>query len=316
MRIVFMGTPEMASQVLSSISSHHEIVGVYTMPDAVRGRGKRLTPSPVKKCAVDLDLDVYTPETLRDNGVLDKLASLKPDVICVVAYGALLPAKVLEIPKFGCLNVHTSLLPRWRGAAPIQRALLANDKETGVSIMKLDEGLDTGPYCIQAAVPIEELSLEQLESELATVGSECLLEALYQIENGTVQWFEQPNEGITYASKIQKSELLLDPADTALENVLRVRASSDAHPSRAIIAEKPLVVLKAKLTSDKESIDLVKNLISGEAIFVQKRLFLGASDGVFEIEYVKPDGKKAMDAKSFAIGLQGIKGKTFAWRKS
>ena len=316
MRVVFMGTPKLASQVLSAISTKHDIVGVYTRPDAVRGRGKKLTPSPVKELALSLGLEVHTPTSLSESATLKELASLDPDVICVVAYGALLPKQVLEIPHYGCLNVHTSLLPRWRGAAPIQRALLANDKETGVSIMKVEEGLDTGAYCIQERVSIGDYSLEELESELASIGSASLLKALDQMENGTVEWVEQPSEGITYASKIQKSELALDPASTAIENVLRVRASSDAHPSRAIVADKALVVLRAKALDDQASFELAENLSSGEAAFVQKRLFLGASDGAFEIELVKPDGKKAMDAKAFATGLQGIKGKTFAWRKS
>ena len=316
MRIVFMGTPTLASKILTAVSSQHEIVGVYTMPDAIRGRGKRLTPSPVKECALALGFDVHTPEKLSSEFVLEELEALEPDVICVAAYGALLPKRVLDIPRFTCLNVHTSLLPRWRGAAPIQRAILANDAETGVSIMRMDIGLDTGPYCIQAAVQIGDLTLEQLECELATVGSTCLLEALDQISNGTVKWTEQSSEGITYASKIQKAELALDPENTALQNVLRVRASSDAHPSRANVAGKPLVVLQAKETSDHVSAEQIGKLGPGEGVFVQKRLFLGASDTAFEIEYVKPDGKKAMDAKAFATGIQGIKGTTFAWRRS
>ena len=144
MRVVFMGTPAFAATILDDLAEQHDVAAVYTRPDAVRGRGKRLEPSPVKAAAERRGLRVLTPRTLRDEAAQRELASFAPDVICVAAYGAILPKEVLDIPRFGCLNVHASLLPRWRGAAPIERAILAGDEEAGVCIMRMEVGLDTG----------------------------------------------------------------------------------------------------------------------------------------------------------------------------
>ena len=153
MRVVFMGTPRFAAEILDELAEFHEIAAVYTRPDAVRGRGKALAPSPVKEVAERRGFPVRTPRTLRDAEVLSELAAFAPDVICVAAYGAILPKDVLDLPPFGCLNVHGSLLPRWRGAAPIERAILAGDEEIGVCIMAMEEGLDTGDYCVCRSLP-------------------------------------------------------------------------------------------------------------------------------------------------------------------
>ena len=178
MRVVYMGTPDFSATILEELAAHHEVTAVYTRPDAVRGRGKKLVPSPVKELAERLGLPVLTPRTLRDEAVQAELASFEPEAICVAAYGALLPREVLELPPHGCLNVHGSLLPRWRGAAPIERAILAGDPETGVSIMEMEEGLDTGPYCVQRSIPIAGLRSPVLSDVRAVLGVRALLTAL------------------------------------------------------------------------------------------------------------------------------------------
>ena len=316
MRIAFMGTPQLAADILAGIVPHHEVAAVFTRPDAVRGRGKQLVASPVKQRALDLGLDVLTPATLKDESVAQSLESLGVDLVCVVAYGALLPARILQIPRFGCMNAHMSLLPRWRGAAPIQRAILSGDEFCGVSIMKMEEGLDTGPYCLQEKVPIETKNLAQLEGELAVAGSNGFVEAMTLIESGSIQWIEQPEAGVTYAEKIEKSELILDPGDLAWKNVARVKASSEAHPARTVLEGRALTILEASTANDEDALESCKALEPGQASFARKRLFMMAKDGLVELIGVKPDGKKAMDARSFAAGIQGVKGKVLSWERA
>ena len=207
MRVVFMGTPAFAATILDDLAEQHDVAAVYTRPDAVRGRGKRLEPSPVKAAAERRGLRVLTPRTLRDEAAQRELASFAPDVICVAAYGAILPKEVLDIPRFGCLNVHASLLPRWRGAAPIERAILAGDEEAGVCIMRMEEGLDTGAYCVCRTAIVDGKSASELTDELADLGSHALLTALVHVERDAAEWTEQDEEQVTYASKIEKREL-------------------------------------------------------------------------------------------------------------
>ena len=191
MRVVFMGTPAFAATILDDLAEQHDVAAVYTRPDAVRGRGKRLEPSPVKAAAERRGLRVLTPRTLRDEAAQRELASFAPDVICVAAYGAILPKEVLDIPRFGCLNVHASLLPRWRGAAPIERAILAGVEEAGVCIMRMEEGLDTGAYCVCRTAIVDGKSASELTDELADLGSHALLTALVHVERGAAEWTEQ-----------------------------------------------------------------------------------------------------------------------------
>ena len=187
MRVVFMGTPEFAATILEDLSQQHEVAAVYTRPDAVRGRGRKLEPSPVKRTAERLGLPVLEPRTLRDEAVQAELASFEPDVICVAAYGAILPKAVLDLPPFGCLNVHASLLPRWRGAAPVERAILAGDAVAGVCIMRMEEGLDTGAYCVCRTARIDGKTAPELTDELANLGSHALLTALVHVQSGAAE---------------------------------------------------------------------------------------------------------------------------------
>lgn len=315
MRVVFMGTPAFAATILEELVQQYEVVAVYTRPDAVRGRGKRLEPSPVKAAAERLGLPVFTPRTLRDEIAQRELAALRPDVICVAAYGAILPKAVLDLPRFGCLNVHASLLPRWRGAAPIERAVLAGDEEAGVCIMRMEEGLDTGAYCVCRTTTIGGKTADELTDELADLGSHALLTALVHVERGAAEWTEQDESQVTYASKIEKGELDLSPSETASVLERRVRASSAGHPSRAVVAGRGLTVLRASVLVDAPGIELAAGIAPGEVRFAGKRLFLGAADGALEALSVKPDGRAAMDAKAFAAGVQGIKDGGLTWEE-
>ncbi len=309
MRVVFMGTPQFAQTVLEILlSSSHQIVGVVTRPDAVRARGKRLESSPVKQLAQAHDIKILEATSFKHDEVFSQLASWEPDVICVAAYGALLPKRVLELPSYGCLNVHGSLLPRWRGAAPVERAILAGDSDTGIGIMRMEEGLDTGPVCKECRVAIEDKPASLLSEELAQAGGKALVETLDTLERGLdLVWAEQSDEGITYAEKLEKGELNISPDLSVEQCALRVQASSDHCPVRCMVADKTLTVLSAQ----KVETDIA--CAPGHVILQSKKLYLGCVDGVLELIEVKPDGKKVMQAQAFALGVQGIKQGHHTW---
>lgn len=314
MRIVFMGTPDFAASILRAIAPVHDVVAVYTRADAVRGRGKKLLPSPVKTVAEGLGIPVRTPATLRDADVVRELAAAAPDAICVAAYGMILPREVLGIPRLGCLNVHASLLPRWRGAAPVERAILAGDEEAGVCVMRMEEGLDTGDYCICRAIDVADTSAPLLTDQLADLGAHALLTALSQAEAGVIRWTAQEAELVTYAAKIERGELDLSPADSACVLCRKVQASSEAHPSHAAVAGKRVTVLGVRgIAGDARAAEFAKDIAPGQVRFAGKRLFIGAADGAVELLSVKPDGKQAMEAKAFAAGIQGIKDGNKIW---
>ena len=309
MKVVFMGTAPLASTILEELHRCHEVVGVFTRPDAVRGRGKKLVASPVKETALALGLDVYTPQSMKGEGAFELVEGLHPDVICVASYGCILPKRVLDIPPYGCFNVHTSLLPRWRGAAPIERAILAGDERTGVSIMRMEEGLDTGPYCICRSIDINGIYLEDLNSRLAELGAAALVDALALAEAGEIAWIEQGEEGLTYAEKLNKDELDLTPDDSVREIDAKVRVASDSRPAKLCLAGRTIAVERV---APYEGSQLAK----GEAALIAKRLVIGASDGELELVRVKPDGKKSMDGRAFAAGIQGIKGTRVEWGRA
>ncbi|MGH8179351.1 MAG: methionyl-tRNA formyltransferase [Steroidobacteraceae bacterium] len=225
LRVAFAGTPEFAvPTLLSLMGSPHELVGVLTQPDRPRGRGQRLSPSPVK-AAVDPSVPIAQPATLRSEDDRAPLVGWRPDVLVVVAYGLILPKAVLEIPRLGCVNVHASLLPRWRGAAPVERALLAGDPTTGVTIMLMEEGLDTGPVLLQRTLPIDSQDTgASLRARLATEGAPLLLEALQGLAAGALKPHPQPAAGVTYARKLQKSEAVIDWTRPAVEIERQIRA--------------------------------------------------------------------------------------------
>lgn len=294
MRIVFMGTPEFAVPSLRALAGAHDVRLVLTRPDAVRGRGRRLEPSAVKAAATELGIDVLEAKRITDE-VMDAIRAAEPDAVVVAAFGCILPDAVLTAAPLGCVNVHASSLPRWRGAAPIQRAILSGDARAGVSIMRVVHDLDAGAYCRQADVEVGEKSCPQVMGELAELGARELLVALRQMEDGTAEWVEQDESKVTYARKVEKAEMLLDPAATALDNRRRVQTSLDAAPARMAVAGKGVRVLAARVAGDEAS--------QGEVIVRHGRVIAGCADGAIELLRVKPDGKREMEASAWAAGL-------------
>ena len=227
MRLAFMGTPEFAVPTLGAlIAAGHEIVAVYSQPPRPAGRGKALRASPVQECAEAAGIQVRTPLTLRDEMEQQAFAALDLDAAVVAAYGLILPSPILEAPRRGCLNVHGSILPRWRGAAPVQRAILAGDEVTGVTIMGMERGLDTGPMFDVREFPIERKTAGELTEEIAYLGAELMVEVLERLDE--IVPVPQPAEGVTYASKIEKHEARLDFSRSATEVERQVRAFNPA----------------------------------------------------------------------------------------
>ncbi|MCG7601173.1 methionyl-tRNA formyltransferase [Halomonas sp. McH1-25] len=248
LRVVFAGTPTFAAESLKALlASQHDIVAVYTQPDRPAGRGRKLTPSPVKALAQERGIDVYQPATLKDSQAHQTLAALDADVMVVVAYGLLLPQAVLDIPRLGCLNVHASLLPRWRGAAPIQRAIEAGDSETGVTIMQMDAGLDTGDMLLTRRLPIEATTTGgALHDRLAQLGGDAIAEALDALSSGSLTATPQPSDGVTYAGKLSKAEAELDFTRAAEELAARVRAFNPWPVAWTLLDGQPLRIWLAE----------------------------------------------------------------------
>ncbi len=296
LRVVFMGTPDFAVPSLRALSERHDVALVVTRPDAVRGRGKRLQPSPVKAAAMEAGLPVL--ETRRvDEGVVSRIADLAPDVICVAAYGAILPDELLSVAPMGCVNVHASLLPKGRGAAPIQRAVLEGDERVGVSIMRIVHELDAGPYCAQASMEVGERTCLEVMESLAALGATLLCESLDRMLSGQACWTEQDESRVTYAAKVEKAEMFLDPNDTASLNRHRVQASLDAAPSRLRVAGRGVRAMDARVAG----VD-----VAPSSVLVQKgHVYLGCAQGALELTRVKPDGKREMMASAWASGLRG-----------
>jgi len=247
LQIIFAGTPEFAAVTLEALlHSPHKIKAVYTQPDRPAGRGQKLTPSPVKELAIKNHLPVYQPQTLRDEQEQKKLADLQADVMIVVAYGLLLPVPVLTAPKLGCINVHASLLPRWRGAAPIQRAILAGDKKTGVTIMQMEAGLDTGPMLYKAECTIEKNDTSQiLHDRLAKLGADALLKTLVQLPQLKPE--TQNAALVTYAHKITKEEARLDWNVSAEELNYKIRAFNPWPVAFFMLNGQPVRVWQAEI---------------------------------------------------------------------
>lgn len=314
MRIVFMGTPRFAADILENLIAQHEVCAVFTRPDAISRRGNRAVPSPVREVAMAHGIPAYMVESLRQRPAQDLMRDLAPELIVVAAYGYILPREILDIPVHGCLNVHSSLLPRWRGAAPVQRAILAGDEQVGVCIMRMEEGLDTGDWCVCRSLDVGDRPYVDLLDELADLGSQALLTAIGLVESGRVEWNAQDEALALYAPKIDRGELFIRPEDDALSNKLRVQASSPAHPARCIVASRPVTVLEARMVKDEQLLaDLHRHLEQGRIIFRDKRLFLGCFDGPLEVLAIRPDSKKAMDARSFAAGVQNVKSGVVSW---
>lgn len=293
MRVVFMGTPAFAVPSLEALTARHDVVLVITQPDAASGRGSALHPPEVKTAATALGLEVYQPTTLR-GAATSRIGSAEPDVICVAAFGMLLPPEVLEIPRYGCVNVHASLLPRHRGAAPIQRAVLEGDIDTGVSIMLMEEGLDTGPFARQVKVPVDDRYVADVEADLARVGAEALLLVLDGIEAGEVVWTAQDADRATYAAKITKDDVALLPDLPVADAHARVRAATRRAPARACLGDREVTVVRAHPTHE--------DVAPGGVCMAAGLPVLGFADGSLALEVVRPAGKGDMPGADWARG--------------
>jgi methionyl-tRNA formyltransferase len=249
LRIVFAGTPEFAAEHLRALlDTPHQVIAVYSQPDRPAGRGQKLMPSPVKQLAVQHAIPVYQPQTLRDPAAQAELAALKPDLMVVVAYGLILPQVVLDTPRLGCINSHASLLPRWRGAAPIQRAIEAGDRESGVTVMQMEAGLDTGPMLLKVSTPINaEDSGGSLHDRLASLGPQAVIEAIAGLASGTLQGQVQDDSLATYAHKLNKEEARIDWSRPAIELERLIRAFNPWPICHSTLHAAPLKVLEAQL---------------------------------------------------------------------
>lgn len=288
--IVFAGTPEFAAQHLHALlDSPHHIKGVYTQPDRAAGRGKQLQASPVKKLALENGLPVYQPNSLRGLEDQQVLASLKADLIVVVAYGLILPQAVLDIPPLGCLNVHASLLPRWRGAAPIERALLAGDERTGVTIMQMDKGLDTGAMLSKVATPIrDEDDRQSLESRLAQIGTKALIEALAQLPLLQDNAQAQDNSLSTYAAKLEKEEALIDWNQSATTINRTIRGGIGRNPAYCFLSGERVRIVKATPLIQAHQSPAGTILAHGHG-----SLRVACGDSVLEVQMMQFPGKTA-----------------------
>ena len=295
MRIVFAGTPEFAVPPLKALlKSTHEICGVYTQPDRPAGRGRKLTPSPVKSVALEAGLPVFQPESFKSDESRDQLRELRPDLMVVVAYGLILPKAVIDIPPLGCINIHASLLPRWRGAAPIQRAILEGDEETGVTIMFIEPRLDAGPMLLKKRCPIlRGASSVELHDQLAVLGAEALLETLPALENGTAHSETQDETLVTHAAKLNKEETLLDwtqPA-TALER--KVAAFNPWPVAETRLQGQPLRIWRA------EALEGDTVLAPGSVVRGKDTLDVATSQGLLRLLELQLPGAKRIVARDF-----------------
>jgi len=248
LRLVFAGTPAFSVAALDALhAAGHDIVGVFTQPDRPAGRGQKLTASAVAQRAAALGLPLFKPASFRkEPESVAALRALSPEVMVVVAYGLILPQDVLDIPAQGCLNIHASLLPRWRGAAPIQRAILAGDTETGTTIMQMDAGLDTGPMLLREALPIGEQTAGALHDALAAQGARLIVQALAQLADGTLQATPQPVEGSSYAPKLSKDEARIDWSLSAEDIARRIRAYNPVPVAWSQLGEERIKLLEAQ----------------------------------------------------------------------
>jgi methionyl-tRNA formyltransferase len=299
LRIVFMGTPEFAVPALKRAHGEHKVVAVYTQPDRPVGRGLEVRKSAVKVCAEELGLPIRQPEKLTLPGEFEALSALKPDLILVVAYGQILKKNVLELPRLGCVNIHSSLLPRWRGAAPIQWAILGGDRESGVTTMHLVEKLDAGDILLQKKTPISRLDTAgTLHDRLAEFGAELIGETLSGLEAGTLKGQRQDESKVTYATKLTKEMEWLDSAQPADQLELRVRALNPWPGTSTWVSGKRLKVKKVVLRADVQG-------TPGELFERSGMLLLATAKGSLELQVVQWDGKKEVDAGGFLNGLKG-----------
>lgn len=308
LNILFMGTPDFAQESLKSlVENNYKIIGVVTNPDKPKGRGMKLVASPVKEYALEKNIPVYQPIKVRNNKeFIDKIKTLNPDVICVVAYGKILPKEILEIPKYGCINVHASLLPKYRGAAPIQWAVLNGDKETGVTTMYMDVGMDTGDMILKEKVEIgEDETTGELWDRLSKIGGELLVETLKQIENGTAPR-EKQSDNFTMAPMLNKEMSKIDWKNkTAQEIKNLVRGLNPIMGAYTFLKGKKIKFWKVDVSNKKlDEIEDVDNLENGTILLADQKegLFIKTKEGVLKVIEIQGENAKRMSIGDFLRG--------------
>ena len=299
LRVVFMGTPGFAVPTLEAVAARHELVAVYTRAPAISGRGLKTRPSPVHATAERLGIPVETPARLRDEGAAPTLASYQPDVAVVVAYGLILPRPILDVPRLGCLNLHASLLPRWRGAAPIQRAVMSGDGETAASVMRMEEGLDTGPVGALDRIAIgPEMTAGALHDELASRGATLMAGALDYLEAGTLVFTPQPSEGVTYAAKITNDEARIDWAKPA----------SLVHDHIRGLSPFPGAFFEADLGKGTERVKVLRTELAegsgAPGAVCSPDGIVACADGAVRLLQVQRAGRGPMNAPDFLRGVR------------
>jgi methionyl-tRNA formyltransferase len=300
MRVVFLGTPDFAVPSLNAlISSRHQVVGVFTQPDRPKGRGKQLAEAPVKSAARAAGLTIYQPERIRRPESVDLVKSLAPDLIVVVGYGQIIPQAIIDLPKYGILNVHASLLPKYRGAAPIQWAIANGETQTGVTIMQIDAGLDTGDMLLKASVPIaQDETAPELSARLAPIGARLLVEVLQQIATQSVRREKQNEAEATYAPVLKKEDGLIDWLRPAQEIYNRLRGFTPWPGAYTTFRGQQLLVLRARVAE-------IAHASPGTLQSDNRKIFVGCGrNSALELLEVQLGGKKRMSAHAFINGYK------------
>ncbi len=298
MKIIFAGTPQFAASALAELMQEHQIVAVLTQPDRPSGRGMQLTASPVKQLALQHGLPLLQPASLKSEEAQQTIAQLDADLMVVAAYGLILPKAVLQMPRQGCLNIHASLLPRWRGAAPIQRAILAGDAETGITIMQMDEGLDTGNMLLKKTCAIApEDTAQTLHDKLASLGAQAIVEALKKMEQGELVPEKQEAQQASYAAKLTKQEAQLDWNRDAVELERAVRGYFPFPVASTTFGEIPIKIFRAHLSEGEKA-------RPGTVIAMDKHgMHVACGKGVLALEVLQKPGGKALPVAQFVQGL-------------
>ena len=309
LNVIFAGTPDFAATSLDALlRSQHHVCAVYTQPDRPAGRGRKLTPSPVKQLALQHGITVLQPETLKSPETQAQLKSFNADIMVVVAYGLLLPAAVLEAPRMGCINVHASILPRWRGAAPIQRAILAGDSQTGVTIMQMDVGLDTGDMLLTKTTPIENTdTAKTLHDRLANIGAECLIETLELLTDGRARPEKQDNALATYAEKLHKSEASIDWQQRAELIHRKVCAFNPWPVAQTLLDGKTVRIWQSEVVP--RQVDAPAGQVVDES---KTGIDVATGDGILRIKKLQLPGGKPLATADF-LNAHSIKGNAFGF---